>query len=177
MRKTLLAAIAFGAVASAPAFAQVQLGGAARVGGGAGVQAPIDGALQNVDRAATRIAQTTASTTRRAGDAAQRTGAGVHPNARVNADVHTSTRAGVSGDRGRTELDANTRARIDAERARSRTEQAARNLDHRIDQSTRSTLQTAHQNVKRAGAAASRTTQGNHSVGVHGEASGSAYGH
>ena len=176
MRKTLFAALAFGAVASAPAIAQ-HLGGAARVGGDAGVQAPVNGALQHTERTEARIAQTATSTTRQAGNAAQRPINGIHRNASVNADVRASIRAGAADDHGRAALDANARANVDAERARTRTEQAAKDVDNQIRQANRSTLQTAHQNVSRAGAAASRTTQGNRSVGVHGEASGSAYGH
>lgn len=177
MRKTLLAAIAFGAVASAPAFAQVQLGGAARVGADAGVQAPVHGALQTVDHTGTQVTQTTTRTARQTRDAAHRTVDGVNPDASVNANVRASTRARAAGDHGRTDLDANARANVDAERARNRTEQTAHSVDHQIRQTTRSTLQTAHQNVLRAGDAASRTTQSDHSVGVHGEGSASLNEH
>lgn len=181
MRKILLASLVASASAlSVPAFAQLNLGGAAQVEGGAQVSAPVRGTLQTVDRVGMRADHAARQGVDHARRTSQRASAatdGVHANADVHAHANTSPRAETAGSAVRTNADVDARAELNPSATTHRAGDAAREVSGRARNATRSTLRSIDHTAGRTGTAARDAASAKPSLDAEAEGSVATHGH
>lgn len=145
MRKTLIATILAATCAlSIPAFAQVAVGGAGRIGAGVQAGGLTHGAVQAADHAGMQADRTLRHTARHARHAAHKAKGAVQSNghAQAGADLGASTHAGAGGMNGGASVDAHANTGLDTSAAAGKAGEAGRGVGSEVRDTTHDVLQS-----------------------------------
>ncbi|MFC5527300.1 hypothetical protein ACFPPA_16285 [Rhodanobacter ginsengisoli] len=146
MRKTLFAVYIAGAcMLTAPAFAQVNLGGAAQVGAGVNAGVAVPPVAHTLDQAGARTGQTLHRTARHATDLTRKTA----DRGRAAVDAHGNTAAQVR-----------TAGTLDAGAAGRRASEIGHAVSHRARRNARSAARSGEHAARRSGKMVSHATSG-----------------
>lgn len=167
MRKTLFAVYIAGAcMLTAPAFAQVNLGGAAQVGAGVSAGVAVPPVAQTLDQAGARTGQTLHRTARHATDLTRKTAdrgrAAVDAHGNTAAQVRTAGTldAGAAGRRTSTNARVDSDASVDAGAAGRRASETGHAVSHRARRNARSAARSGEHAARRSGKMVSHATSG-----------------
>lgn len=167
MHKTMLAALIVGASAlSVPAFAQVNLGGAAQVGAGATTGAVVPHAMQPINQTRAQTAQTQhradRQTKRMTHTTAGRTRSAIDHNGHANAGIAMGD--SIDASTGSTHPSATTGARVDAGvdagSAADQADQTGQRIGHQASDTTHAAMQTTDRAAGSTGNTVNQTRSG-----------------
>ncbi len=180
MHKTMLAALIIGTSAlSIPAFAQVNLGGAAQVGAGVNAGAVVPNTMHSVDQAGAQTVRRTDRQTRRlthkAVDKARSSG-----NGNAHADVHAggAMNAGMGNTHAGANANVDTGAGIDTANTAGKAGTAGQGVGGEVRDTAHSAIQSSDRSARSVGNAVKQTATGQ-SVGADArvDAKAAAHGH
>ena len=178
MHKTLLAALIVGASAlSLPALAQVNLGGATRVGAGVKAGADLPGAMHAADRTGMRTTRVLQRVGQRAGHVAQRT---VDSGGSINADAGANVDGSMSGGLANTTTGTNVDigAGVNATNAAGNVGIPGQGVGGDVSDSAHSAILTSHRSAGSVGRAVRQTATGQSvGAGASVDAAATVHGH
>jgi len=179
MRKTMLAILIIGAsVLTGTAFAQVNLGGTARVGGGVNAGTAAPSAMNTTHRVGAQTGETLQHTSHKAKQVTHKTADQAHSAVsntdRTNASVNGG--AAMSAGTGNRNASANarvdTRANVDAGAATNRVGQAGQSLGNQAGNTVHSTLRTTGNTAHSVGNTAGQSVGADANVNANADAHG-----
>jgi len=178
MRKTMLAVLVASAVLAAPAFAQVSLGGAGRVGAGVGAGLPpMPSAGQLGNQTGRQLDQTDRRLHRSVRSADQHSHATLRNHGKADADLHAQGHAAAGAGDHHAQANADTHAAVgvDAEAAADRAAATSRGAGRQANDTAHSTLARGEHEAHAAGAQAEQAAD--QPVGVDAHAGATAHSH
>ena len=177
MHKTLLAALIVGASAlSLPALAQVNPGGATRVGAGVKAGADLPGAMHAADRTGMRTTRVLQRVGQRAGHVAQRTMDSGGSNADAGANVDGSMSGGLANTTTGTNVDIG--AGVNATNAAGNVSIPGQGVGGDVSDSAHSAILTSHRSAGSVGRAVRQTATGQSvGAGASVDAAATVHGH
>ena len=183
MRKTILSALVIGAsVFTVSAFAQANLGGAARVGAGAHVGATAPSAMHTVGQATAQTEQTLHRTDshvkRRARKAVDKTRSTVNDHANANANANASGTIGAGAGDSHAGANVEAGAGLDTAATAGKAGEMGQGVGGDVRDAAHSAIQSTDRSAGSVGNAVQQTATGQSvGAGVKADASAGAHGH